>query len=74
MAAYLTIKQSMTEPEPQPIPTTYSRQGKKLWRQPEFMDVVSEMPFQDVLELFDEIMEAVQGLNPKLYDAIMQKI
>lgn len=75
LAAYLTIKQSMTEPDPEilQIPT-YSRKEKKIWRQPDIMGIVSEMDTDDVLDLFDEVMEAVQGLNPKLYDAVVQRI
>lgn len=75
LAAYLTIRQSMTEPDPEsPQIPTYSRQEKKLWRQPEIMDVVSEMSIDDVLELFDDVVEAVHGLNPKLYASILQRM
>lgn len=40
----------------------------------EFMDVCSQKPITDVLEVLNEHMEAIKLLYPKEYDSIIEKI
>lgn len=39
-----------------------------------FMQAVSKCETSRVMEIFDELMSTIQFINPKLYEAVMQKI
>lgn len=39
-----------------------------------FMQAVSKCEASRVMEIFDELMSTIQFINPKLYEAVMQKI
>ncbi len=81
LAAFLTIKNSMLEKEQTEsvkIPTfSYSAPIQKtvsLDSGTPFAEKISGMPLEDVLALFDEVMETLQAVNPRLYAAVMRKL
>lgn len=40
----------------------------------EFYQAVSRMNHSDIVALFDEVMETLQIVNPRLYNSIMRKL
>jgi hypothetical protein len=75
LAAYYTILNQITEKtvdkivEPIPMEKGYSYKSES-----EFYQLVKGKSFDEVLELFDEVMEAVAVYNPRLYDSIIRKL
>ena len=81
LAAYYTILNALyPEKKEEPIDVGYSTmpsydeyvpliRGKS-----EFMDVCSQKPITDILEVLNEHMEAIKLLYPKEYDSIIEKI
>jgi len=40
----------------------------------EFFHYIANMNINDILALFDEVMETLQIVNPRLYDSIIRKV
>ena len=40
----------------------------------DFFQYVADMDVNDILALFDEVMETLQIVNPRLYDSIVRKV
>lgn len=83
LAAYLTIKKSIMEIE-QPKPdgkfSTYSYdapaqdQTVNFDSGTPFSEKINGLPVDDVIAIFDELMETLQAINPPLYAAVMRKL
>ena len=84
LAAFLTIKNSMLEKSENEQAETvkspnlsYSaptKQAVSLDSGTPFAEKISGKPVDDVLALFQEVMETLQAVNPRLYAAIMRKL
>lgn len=81
LAAYYTILNALyPEKKEEPIDVGYSTMPSydeyvpQIRAGSEFMDVCSQKPITDVLEVLDEHMEAIKLLYPKEYDSIIEKI
>lgn len=72
LAAFLTIKQSMTQP-PEQVPPAIMRAASTEQRT-EFEQAIDGMPMDEVISLFSELMNTIQTINPKLYAAVMHRI
>lgn len=40
----------------------------------EFMQVISDIDWECLLKILDELMDTIQVVQPKLYDAVMRKL
>lgn len=40
----------------------------------EFADLVRGLPWDEVLPIIDELMDALRVLNPKLYESVLRKL
>lgn len=40
----------------------------------EFSQIINGMHLYDVLDIIDELMNTIQIVNPKLYDAVIRKL
>lgn len=40
----------------------------------EFGQAIKDMRLEDLMPIMDELMSAIQVLNPRLYDSVMRKI
>lgn len=80
LAAYLTIKNSMIEQDQSKTkPPEYSHSAPQqssvnIDSGSEFAERINGMPVDNVIDLFDEVMETLQVVNPRLYAAIMRKL
>ncbi len=79
LAAFYTIREQMfptkREQEPvfysQAVPQEYSTAYES---DTEFGQAVRDMRMDDLMPIMDELMSAIQVLNPRLYDSVMRKI
>lgn len=76
LAAYYTIMNQISEKPsekfesiqpPQMDSASYSSKS-------EFFQLIEGKNFNEVLALFDEVMEALAVYNPRLYDSILRKL
>ena len=81
LAAYYTILNTLyPEQKGEPADVGYSTMPSydeyvpQIRAKSEFMDVCSQKPITDVLEVLNEHMEAIKLLYPKEYDSIIEKI
>jgi hypothetical protein len=74
LAAYYTILNQISEkPIERPI-EQMPLQEASYTSKSEFFQLIENKTFDEVLALFDEVMEALAVYNPRLYDSIMRKI
>lgn len=84
LAAFLTIQKEMFgKPEPE-LPQTAARSYSYAPGEPvgevtyesdtEFSQAVYGMAVDDLMEIMDELMTALQVVNPRLYASVMRKI
>jgi hypothetical protein len=66
LAAYYTILEHTTQ--------GYSNNAAPYTSGSEFSDVIFGKDHQDVLRVFDELMETLYVLTPKLYDATIKRL
>ena len=75
LAAYYTILNQMDQPEKD---TGYSGAAYKPETEyrsdTEFGQLASRMKYVDVLAVVDELMEALEVLNPRLYDSVIRNM
>lgn len=76
LAAYLTIKESMTEKDSTSGGVSFAAQPQQagLDSGSAFAKKIEGLPAEKVLALFDEVMDTLQVVNPRLYAAIMRKL
>lgn len=81
LAAFLTIKYFMfddhQEEHARERELSYSaphREMVSLNSGSEFAKKINGMPVEETLALFDEVMDTLQAVNPRLYAAIMRKL
>lgn len=78
LAAYYTILNQMQGKEPQEIPA-YSFaaepvKGVDYSSDTEFYDRIAQKPPEEVYAIMDELMTALQVVNPRLYNSVMRKL
>ena len=76
LAAFLTIKESMTEKDSTSGGVSFAAQPQQagLDSGSAFAKKIEGLPTEKVLALFDEVMDTLQAVNPRLYAAIMRKL
>ena len=76
LAAYLTIKKSMTEQNRMSGGVSFAAQPQQanINSGSAFAKKIEGLPTDKILALFDEVMETLQAVNPPLYAAIMRKL
>ena len=80
LAAFLTIKEALYgEHDKQDIPNfSYSavpaEQVISYNSGTEFSDKINGKPVEEVIALFDEVMDTLQALKPPLYASIMRRL
>lgn len=80
LASYLTILDHMEKPKEQEIVPQYSYSDGTttsvvhIGSHTEFAEAVDGMEAQDLWPIVDELMTALQVVNPRLYKSVMQKI
>lgn len=74
LAAYYTIMENLY---PDPIPQySYAAEPEvvKTADQSDFMKAVNGKNVNEVLDVIDELMEALQVMYPRLYDGVLRKL
>lgn len=77
LAAFLTIQKEMFgKDEPIVMPTySYDMGGDLTYDgESEFARLIHGRRQEDILPVMDELMEAIQVLNPRLYDSVIRKL
>ena len=82
LAAFLTIQREMfgnTEQVPMPsfsyAPPMIEESGRIDYKgDTEFARAVDGRKTEDILKIMDELMDTLNVINPRLYDAVMRKI
>lgn len=76
LAAYLTIKESMTEQDRTSGGASFAAQPLQasIDSGSSFAKKIEGQPTDKILALFDEVMDTLQAINPPLYAAIMRKL
>lgn len=76
LAAFYTIRKELfgEEKEAEQIPAMYSYAPAPEEDDSEFLGAVRGKRMEDVLPIFDELMDSMMILQPKIYDSVMRKI
>ena len=84
LAAFYTIKNQLYGPAPEPEPLRYSRAtdpnpqiGADVVRyhgDSDFANAITNKDSATAWAIMDELMTALQVVNPRLYDSVMRKI
>ena len=79
LAAYLTIQRELYGgdegiEEPEPIPQYSYASAYEYKADTPLADVIKGKDMDDVMSVIDELVDALQILNPKLYENVMRKL
>lgn len=82
LAAYYTIQQNLfpeTDPEKGPsysfaAPPVEQIETVKLDSDSEFSQVINGRDVSEILPVWDELMDTLKIVNPRLYDGVMRKL
>ena len=82
LAAYYTIQQNLfpeVDPEKRPsysfaAPPAEQVETVKLDSDSEFSQVISGRDVSEILPVWDELMDTLKIVNPRLYDGVMRKL
>jgi hypothetical protein len=77
LAAYYTILNQMQGNEPKEPVYSFAAEGEKTVdysSDTEFYNRIADKSPEDVYAIMDELMTALQVVNPRLYDSVMRKL
>lgn len=75
LAAFYTIKRELFPEESEPIrKNAYSYSSGAYEGGSEFAKLVNSKETREVYAVFDELMETIQVLNPRLYASVLRKL
>ena len=77
LAAYLTIQRELYGAEDEPVIPSYSYAEPPTLRyqsDTEFSRLIDGRDVEEVLPLFDELLDTIQVINPRLYEGFLRKL
>lgn len=78
LAAFYTILDHIQEKDVdsrvEPVHGYSFAQGFTYQSESEFFNIIKGKSMDEILELFDEVMDTLQVVNPKLYSSIMRRV
>ena len=77
LAAYLTIQRELYGVKDDPVIPAYSyaeSPSVQYQGESEFSKLIDGMDIDRVMPLFDELLDAVKIVNPRLYDGFLRKL
>lgn len=74
LASYLTILKSLEEPEQKTQPQSQDPPEEFYsYSESEFMNKIAGKTLDEIVEVFAELMETLEVLNPRLYQGVLRK-
>lgn len=74
LAAFYTIQREMFPADEQIIPQYSYAVGSEYDGDSEFADLIRGKDHAEVFRVFDELMDTIQVLNPRLYASVLRKL